>query len=300
MLVFAALILAVAPPLRETPDAAISPEVVALARKHGVNLPSDALAALERLDSAGDKSATALLGEYHMYRGQAPGSDWTRACDYSERAGAYSSALHNLANCHFYGNGRPKDLPRARILYRQAMDLGMAKSACALGNMLIAGLGGGKDVEAGLDLCRRGADAGDSDAQTDYGGYLLTGEHKAKDSVLARRYLQAAAEKRQRNAAFLLGQIYWNGDGGARNRTEAARWLRVAHDAGRPDAAFLIGIEGLGRIVDASRAKRPIEVAVLQETERWFRIAEETDPDPAKRSKASEMLRVLAAIQRGD
>lgn len=298
-MLFAFLVLAAAQQLSATPGVTISPEAREVAARHGVDMPPDAVAALEKLDSAGDRSATVLLSEYHMYRGRAPGSDWTRACDYSEKAGAYPSALHNLANCHFYGNGRPKDLARARILYRQAMDLGLAKSACALGNMLIAGQGGEKDVAGGLALCRRGADAGDADAQTDYGGYLLTGEHSAKDAVAARRYLQAAAEKRQANAAFVLGQIYWNGDGTPRDRKEAVRWWTIAYEGGRLDAPRLIAGEAIARIDVAVRANRKPPADAVADAERWLKAAAEKDPDEANRAKAAELLELLPRIASG-
>ena len=298
MLPAAALILAAAQPLSETPSVTISPEVRAVASKHGINLPADAVAALERLDRSGDRSATVLLSEYHMYVGRTPGSNWTRACDYSEKAGAYPSALHNLANCHFYGNGRPKDLSRARLLYRQAMDLGLAKAACALGNMLVAGLGGDKEVEAGLDLCRRGADAGDADAQTDYGGYLLIGEHVTKNAVLARRYLQAAANRKHRNAAFLLGQIHWNGDGTPKDRKEAVRWWKVADESGRPDAAYMIAMEALSRIVDARKAKMPIPAEAVRDAEVWLNRASTIEPSSDKKAQIPALLSELAEMGR--
>jgi TPR repeat protein len=298
-MLLAGLILAAAAPLVQTPAVQISPEAVAIAREHGIELPPQSVTALERLAAGGDKSAAALLGEYLMYTGRVPGSDWTRACDYSEQAGAFPSALHNLANCHFYGNGRPKDQARARLLYGQAADLGMAKSACALGNMLIDGEGGEKDEARGLDLCRRAADAGDPDAQTDYGGYALTGQGMVKDAVLARRYLTLAAGKKQGNAAFLLGQIYWNGDGIVADRKEAVRWWTVAHEAGRPDAARLIAGEAIARIDVAVRANQKPPADAIADAGRWLKISAEQDPDPANRAKAAELLELLPRIARG-
>src|SRR5687768_4354203 len=97
----AALILAAAQPLSESPAITISPEVRAVAAKHGVDLPPEALAALTKLEAAGDRSATLLISEYYTHLGRTSGSEWTRACDYSEKAGAFPTALHNLANCYF-------------------------------------------------------------------------------------------------------------------------------------------------------------------------------------------------------
>jgi TPR repeat protein len=248
---------------------------------------------LERLEAAGDRTASALLGEYHMVTSP---QDWTEACDHSERAGRHASALHNVATCYFLGNGRPRDLAKARIFYEHAADIGFAKAACALGNMLIAGQGGDADVARGLDLCRRAADAGEPDAQTDYGGYLLTGQHMPKDAVLARRYLEAAAAKHQRNAAFLVGQIYWNGDGIERDRTKAALWWTIAYEGGRIDAARQLGVEALSRIMSAVEAAQPVPEAAVRDAEHWLGIAAQKDPDPARRANANELLTGMRAI----
>jgi TPR repeat protein len=298
-MLLAALALAAAAPLAQNPPTEISAETRAIAVKHGIDIPAEGVSELERLAAGGDKSAAALLAEFLTHQAQAPGLDWTRACDVSEQAGQFPTALHNLANCHYYGNGRPKDLAKARTLYGQAMDLGLAKSACALGNMLIAGHGGDKDVARGLDLCRRGADAGDPDAQTDYGGYVLTGEGMARDSTLARRYLTLAAEKKQRNAAFLLGQIYWNGDGVGSDRKEAVRWWTVAFEAGRPDAARLIAAEAIARIDVAVKANRKPPADAVADAGRWLKISAERDPDSANRAKAAQLLELLPRIAKG-
>lgn len=286
---------AAAAPVPLSDDAVISPAVQRVAGPHGIKLPPEALVELGRLEAAGDPTASALLGEFHM---MANPPDWSRACDHHEKAGRHASALHNLATCFFLGNGRPRDLTRARMLYGQASDLGFAKAACAFGNMLIAGQGGSKDAARGLDLCRRAADTGEPDAQTDYGGYLLTGQYMKKDAVTARRYLAAAAAKRHANASYLLGQIYWNGDGVGKDRAEAARWWKVAHEAGRPDAAFMIGMEAIIRIADARKANRPIPAEALTDAETWLKVAETREPNPDKRKEATELLEAVAALAR--
>src|SRR5687767_50224 len=137
-------------------DVEISPAVAAVAGKHGSKFPPEAVKELEALEAGGDRTAAALLGEIHMFANR---PDWARGCAHSEKAGLHASALHNLATCHFLGKGRPRDLARARSLYGQASELGFAKAACALGNMLIAGQGGEPDIARGLELCRQAADA---------------------------------------------------------------------------------------------------------------------------------------------
>lgn len=163
--------------------------------------------------------------------------------------------------------------------------------------MLIGGHGGRKEIERGLALCKRAADEGDPDAQTDYGGYLLTGKHLPKDARAALHYLGQAATKRQPNAAYLVGQIYWNGDGVGKDNGEAAKWWKVAHEAGRPDAASMLAGEIVVRIVEFHRRDKGIPVALVDEAISWFSLAEKADPNPNKRSKASEMLGLMRKLR---
>jgi TPR repeat protein len=285
---------AAAPPL--STDVGISAAVRAVVERHGKEFPPAAVKELEALQRAGDGTAAALLGELLLFTDLAGPRDWTKGCDYAEKAGRHGSALHNLATCHFLGQGRPRDMARARELYGQASELGFAKAACALGNMLIAGQGGDRDAGRGLELCKRAADTGEPNAQTDYGGYLLTNQHLPKDAVLARHYLAAAAAKRQRNAAFLLAQIYWNGDGVERDRATAAQWWAVAYEGGRVDAARHLGAEALSRVMTAVEAARPVPEAAIKDAEHWLGIAAEKDPDPAEREKAKVRLTGMRAI----
>jgi TPR repeat protein len=270
-----------------------------VATKYGKGFGPQAEQELEALRASGDKTAAALLGELMFLSDRSGGQDFARACAYSEAAGRHSSALHNLATCYFTGRGRPRDLAKARELYGQAAEMGYAKAACALGNMLIAGTGGPSDPVRGLDLCRRAADAGVADAQTDYGGYLLTDKHIPKNAVQARGYLSRAAAQSHRNAAFLLGQIYWNGDGVDKDVPQAAIWWITAYENGRADAAFWIGNAALSLVVAAAQTKQPVANDVIDQAKRWLDIAAEKDPDPEKREKAKEQRGLLDRMLAG-
>lgn len=278
-------------------DVEISPTVRALVTRYGKTFGPDAERDLERLSLNGDRTAAALLGELLQFQNRAGGQDFAKSCNYSEAAGRHASALHNLATCYFNGTGRPRDLKRARDLYGQAADMGFAKAACALGNMLTAGTGGPAEPQRGVELCKRAADTGLPDAQTDYAGYLLTNRFIAKDAVAARRYLSLAAAKGHPNASFLLGQIYWNGDGIEKNTKEAAKWWSIAYNGGRLDAARLLGVAMLAQILPDIQSKRPIRVSDLEQARAWFAIAVEKDPDPAERRKATEMLANLKSFK---
>jgi TPR repeat protein len=223
-------------------------------------------------------------------------------CDLLERKTDRNAVeLHDLATCLFRGEVRPRDLSRARALYAQAIELGFARSMCALGNMMIDGLGGDRDIAGGLALCRRAAEAGEAQAQTDLGNYLLMGAVVPRDAVEARNWYTRAAEQGQANAAFVLGQVYWNGDGVTKDNAEAARWWRIAHEGGRPDAAYLLAREAFVRMVRGVPRPEDADPAIIAEALRWFDLAAQTDPNPANREDAvrsAGMLRQFQALAR--
>jgi len=285
----------------DTPDPGIkiSPDVQDIVKKYGDGFGPAAEAELRMLGKLGDPSASALLGELLMMRDREGGPDFVSSCDYSEKAGQFSSALHNLATCYFQGSGRPKDLTKARELYRQAAELGFPKAKCAYGNMLVRGDGGAADPARGVELCRQAADTGLPDAQTDYAGYLLSGKYAPKDAAKARSYLSPAAEKGHANAAFLLAQTYWYGDGVEKNVPQAAIWWLTAYEGGRKDAAFWVGAAAFGLIFDAAKTKQPVANVIIDQARKWLPIAASEDPNPERRRQASEMLGLLERLLAG-
>lgn len=298
-MLIAALLLIGAVEVQAEPQFVISADVRAIIDEHGEDFGPAAEAKLRQLSAFGDPSASALLGELLMMAGRPGGPDFTASCDYSEKAGRFSSALHNLATCYFLGTGRPKDLSNARELYRQAAELGFPKAKCAYGNMLVRGEGGPADPGRGVELCRQAADAGLPDAQTDYAGYLLTGKHVPKDAAKARAYLMPAAQKGQANAAYLLAQTYWFGDGIEKNVPEAAIWWIEAYEGGRKDAAFQIGMAALSLVVEGAKAERKAPTAAIDQARKWLAIASREDPTAAQRTKAEEMLALLESLLAG-
>lgn len=234
-----------------------------------------------------------------MFPDRAGGPDFGQSCDYSEKAAAFASAVHNLATCYFHGTGRPKDPAKARALYGRAADLGFAKAKCALGNMLVKGDGGPPEPARGVELCRQAADTGEPNAQTDYAGYLLTGKYAPKDAERARTYLLPAAENGHANAAFLLAQTYWYGDGVAKNVPQAAIWWIKAYEKGRKDAAFWIGGASFKLVIEAAKSKQPVANPVIDQARKWLAIAAERDPEQERRKSAKEMIESLEELLAG-
>lgn len=269
----------------------ISPAVAAAVATQEEVSPEALIAKLAALADGGDASANELLGEAYQLGKFGLTRDVAKACDYFARvAKERADAAHNLATCFYDGRGLPRDLEKARALYRQASDQGFPKAHCALGNMLLAGDGGPQDVPTGLSLCRKSAELGVADAQTDLGGYLLVGKYIEKDVVAARGWLQKAAEQKQSNAAFLLAQIYWNGDGVAKDRGLAGQWWQIAHAGGRPDAAFWVMQSILGKMLREKDGKQVLDGVFVPEALKWSRIVAEHDPNAKHRDVAASLI----------
>ncbi|MEL6237422.1 MAG: tetratricopeptide repeat protein [Pseudomonadota bacterium] len=252
---------------------------------------------LERLADKGDDSALELLGEAFAFGVLGAERDPVRACDYFARLdGRRPDGLHNMANCFEFGAGRPKDLAKARALYRSAAQAGWRQSICAYGNMLIKGEGGPEDQAEGLRLCQLSAVAGDANAQTDYDGYLLMGIGTERDPMTARFMFEQAVVEKQRNAAFLLAQIHQKGDGVPANEEEARKWFEHAYEWGRPDAAFQVGLIYARRGYIEEEHKTYLRPDDLEKARDWFAVTIESDPNPDTRETAqglSDNLQVL-------
>ncbi|MEM8724346.1 MAG: tetratricopeptide repeat protein [Pseudomonadota bacterium] len=246
---------------------------------------------LETLAEQGDDSAFELLGEmFNGGLGSFP-RDAKRACDYFEQIGdRRADGLHNQATCYYAGDGRKRDLAKARELYLKAAEAGWRSSFCAYGNMLIAGEGGPTDQSEGVRLCRMSAVAGDPDAQTDYGGYLLMGVGVERDPVTARFMLEQAGVQKQRNAAFLLGQIYQKGDGVEASSEMSREWFERAYEWGRPGAAFEVALNYARRGFRKEGENMFANADLLRTAIQWFEIAAEQDPDPGKREQAIDLI----------
>ena len=294
------------PALTALPDEPYSAEpsgaVAMVLSRTGSQSPDQMVVELDELAAEGDDSALELLGELHSFGLLGVARDTRRGCDYYARLeGRSPIGLHNLARCHETGDGAAQDLARARALYHEAAAGGFLQSFCAYGNMLIAGQGGERQVEEGLRLCRMSAIAGDANAQTDYGIQLLIGELTERDPVTARFMFEQAIVQEQQNAAYLLAQIYQKGDGVEASDETALKWFEKAHQWGRPDAAFRIAQIHLRRGFRQDGDATYIRKADLERAIEWFEIAATSDPDPAQRATAHDMVEnartLIAAAQ---
>lgn len=247
---------------------------------------TEGLGALVALADAGRPDAQAYAGVLLVFADNGS-SDALKGCGYLEAASATrSDAMHFLGESYQYGRcGAGKDLEKAAVTFRKAGDMGMGKSRCAEGNILIAL---GREQAHAVNLCREGAEAGDADAQTDTGDFYLRGRLVARDIAEARKWYEKAVAQGHRNAAYTLGLIYWNGDSVARDTAKAAQLWRLAYDKGRDDAAFHLGNEAFLR---AGRGPGKWDPKVLAEARDWYAKATNTnDPAIAQQAKDRQEL----------
>jgi len=256
-----------------------------------------ALRELKPLADRGDESAMALIGEINIGGLFGQARNPAIGCAYFARIqSGRADALHNMANCYQYGAGLPKDLEKARALYRRAAEGGFRQSICAYGNMLVTGDGGPQDIAEGVRLCRYSAEAGDANAQTDYGGFLLMGVGGARNPAAARALFERAAAQKQRNAAFLLAQIYQSGDGIEASEERAREWYAKSYEWGRPDAAHQVALSHVRSGYGQQDGQTLVIAPQLAKAIEWLTLSQQVHPDPAIRDQAVELTQNLQVL----
>ena len=141
-------------------------------------------------------------------------------------------AVFNLAQCHLFGRGTPKDAAEAARLFAVGAEGGSVLSQYALGVRLLLGEGVHPDhaQEAAWFCCA--ADAGDVCAQ-----FAAAHVLEATDPGRAVEYYRCAARQGSAPALHALGACFAEGRGVGRDRVQAASWFRQAVEKGDPDAA---------------------------------------------------------------
>ncbi|WP_296598231.1 tetratricopeptide repeat protein [Phenylobacterium sp.] len=261
---------------------------------------------LYQLAEAGRIDAQTYAGVLLAFRSDAE-PDKRKGCGYLEAASATrSDAMHFLGEAYQYGRcGGRIDLEKAITTFHKAGDMGLGKSRCAEGNVLLEL---GRDQARAVRLCTEGAEMGDADAQTDVGNFYLSGRFVKKDAVAARGWYEKAVAQGHRNAAYTLGQIYWYGDGVAKDTAKAAQLWRLAYDQGRPDAAVLLGDEAMERAtrkLDANQlaavgaGEAALDQAILSEALDWYEKALAAAP-PQSRGQIEDRIKKAKLFKRPD
>ena len=258
--------------------------------------PLDYKAQLPKLEAdaqRGDANAAELLGEIYQ-AGLGVPRDAQRGCDMFERAAnTLPEAMHNFANCWYWGIGRPRQPETAAKWYERAIERGFLRSHCALGAQYRHGIGVPEDKAKGFRLCTQGAEQGDPDSLAELGEMYLVGDGIPRDYKKAAEMLRRSAEEGQSNAARLLGIMYFNGDGVPKDPNQARDWLMRAADAGRRDAFLPLGKLFLAATGDLERG--PLNANLALPALLWLKLASEYDPVLVRRAEAQKLYDPLAA-----
>ncbi len=152
-------------------------------------------------------------------------------------------AIHLLARRYDRGDGIPQDTARASELYRQAADMGYARSQYNLGVLYQRGEGIPKDtyLKDAAVWYRKAAEQGHADAQNNLGVLLQRGDGVPKDIKEAAMWYQKAATEGNAAAQDNLGSLFRRGEGVPKDLKEAARWYRMAADQGYAAAQDNLG-----------------------------------------------------------
>ena len=218
----------------------------------GDGLDWDDAATYRLLAEAGDGDA--MMGLSSCYLVGEGGVDvdedeaYAWACRAVEVADPSPQAFYNLAQCHNFGHGTPKDTVEAVRLFRIAAEMGLAEAQCKLGIHLKEGNGSVYDPVSSFKWMKRAADAGHAEAQTNVAVALHSGLGVEENTPLAISYYRRAANQGDADAMCDLGAMYAGGLGVPNDNSVAVLWLKRARDTG------------------SARAKKGLFLLVLQLT----------------------------------
>ena len=150
------------------------------------------------------------------------------------------SALNALGTRAYEGRGEPKDLVRARSLYRQSARKGSLRGARNYGWMLWKGEGGPPDPGKARRWLQVAANGGDPRAMNMLGAFYLSSVG-GPDPGSAYQLFLRGAEAGNVMAMFNLGDLYDRGVGVPQDFSQAAHWWRKAAERGDTTAETALG-----------------------------------------------------------
>ncbi len=261
-----------------------------------------AIAIYQDLDRRGRPSGPLGLG-LMLWAGIGAPADHVRACDQFARAeqSGNPTATELLADCFHNGDGRLRDYARSAQLYAEAEQRGVPIAACALGQQYLLAQGFPANPARAATLCRRSAERGEAAAAVDLGQMYLTGTGLKRDPVEASQWFAKAAAQGQPTAALLLGKLYWTGDGVAKDRPHAAALWRQAALHKQPSApALLADYYMTTALLPASPSTGPqLQVEPAIKAAFWATVATRSDPNPATRTRAQQLVDQLYGVASG-
>lgn len=258
---------------------------------------------LTALADGGRADAQAYAGLLFVVGRGKIAADPPRGCAYAAKAAEQRpDAMHLRGRCLQYGlGGGPPDLAGAEAAYGRAIQMGYAKSKCALGQLLMHEA---TSADRGVSLCKEAARAGDGDAQLALGSAYLTGAVVARDPTEARKWYEMAAKQNPLMAARKLGQMYASGEGGKRDTKKALELWGQAEQAGDQAVCILVADQLFSDITGGRKPgpgtyafKGGIPMADIEVVELWYQAALERDPRPEVKARSEYALKVLKSFK---
>lgn len=152
------------------------------------------------------------------------------------------AALVALGNSYLNGEGKEKDLPKARELFQSAAELGSPQGKGLLGFMLAGGLGGPRNDRGAVRWIREAAETGLASAQLNYAGMLEAGRGTPRDLAAALSWYEKAAEQDSGPARLKLAKLHYLGtEDLPADHAKALPHVRKAALAGNPWAQNAFG-----------------------------------------------------------
>ena len=222
------------------------------------------IAAVRPVADGGDPYTQVFMGRLYEYGTGVP-VDLVAAAGWYAKAAAKNDpdGLGRLAYAYLAGRGVPKNLDRARELYRKAADTGNAHWEESFGLHYLGQKYTGDDefltdYAQAMVWLKKAADQGDANAMDWIGIIYRDGLGIPQDYAEAAKWYRRAADLNWRFAEVLLAECYLHGQGVPQDNTQAMFWYRKAADQGDPNAEEWVGgfyRDGTGVPVDFAQAR---------------------------------------------
>lgn len=141
----------------------------------------------------------------------------------------------------FYGEGVEKDIEKAMIYYKKAVEQGYAIAENNLALAYRNGFGVEKDEEHAFELFKKSAEQGYAKAQVSLGYCYEAGAGVEKDPDQAVYWYRQAAEQDYAAGQYYLGCAYEYGDGVKKDPKQAVYWYTKAAEQGNASSQVSLG-----------------------------------------------------------
>jgi hypothetical protein len=166
-------------------------------------------------------------------------------------------AINALAGMYRQGFGLPQPQPEtARLLYKEAVNLGSGKAAYNLAQMYKAGQGGEQDFEKAFEYANQAWELGYQPASYMLGYLYMKGFGTAQDYAKAVEYFSTNTESNRPANLYFLGLCYVGGYGVAQDIEQGKKLIEQAAARGNDHAVEFI-VQGRLAKYEKDQSRQP-------------------------------------------